>query len=246
MTKKFFVSLLLLSLTLTTHATVFAAEAPKLKKGEKLFDQEYDRVWDATISVIKERGFSAHPHKKWKIKKAKGRIKTPEWRYFKIWSAKPVIEKQYKDSYKIRLKKIEIEVPQPEGAKADTAAPAADGTAKTADAAPPATEAAAKPADAAAGTAPADSAAAPAEATPAPVPTITKVKISIKRKFLVHNDETRKWDKGDPNKEMAGYSVEDLFKAIEEKLANPSPQAGETKQANLNIAPPPIHRIPKP
>ncbi len=219
MARKLFVFLFLISVVFTTHSAAFSAEAmPKLKKGEQLFDADYDRVWDATTAVITEKGFSNHPHKKWKIKKEKGRIKTPEWRYFKIWSAQPVIEKQYKDSYKIKVKALEIEVPQPATEKKE--------------------EAAAKPGEGAE--------AAIAEATPPLVPTITKVKVSIKRKFLVHNDATRKWDKGNPDKEKAGYSVEVLLRAIEEKLKDQKPTMDASKAVNLNIAPPPIHQVSRP
>ncbi len=231
MTRKFFVSSFLLALVFMTQSVVFAAEAPiKLKKGEKLFDQDYDKVWDATVAVIQEIGFSDHPHKKWKTKKEKGRIKTPEWRYFKIWSADPVIDKHYKDSYKIKIKKIDIEVPKPAAAKPEKA-PDAGSTEKAPDAA-------AKPA--------ADAAKAETAESAPPVPTISKIKVSIKRKFLVHNDETRKWDKGDPDKEKAGYSVEDIYQMIEEKLTEQNPAVNPAKQANLNITPPPVHKVPKP
>ncbi len=226
MTRKIFASLVLVSVIFATNTSVFSAE---LKKHERLFTEEYSRVFDAAVAVLTEKGFATHPHKKMKLKKEKGRIKTPEWRYFKIWSAKPVVEKQYKDSYKIKVKEIDIEVPQPAVEKKADAAPETD-------AAPAATP----------DTAPAEETVA-AEAAPAPIPTIKKVKVAIKRKFLVHNDATRKWDKGDPAKENAGYSIEELFAAMQEKLDNePNPMADVTKQANLNITPPPIDRVVRP
>lgn len=220
MTRKIFASLLLVSVIFTTNTSVFSAE---LKNHERLFTEEYSRVFDATVAVLTEKGFGTHPHKKMKVKKEKGRIKTPEWRYFKIWSAKPVVEKQYKDSYKVKVKEIEVEVAQPAAEKKTDEAPATD----AAPAATPET--------------------APTEAAPAPIPTIKKVKVAIKRKFLVHNDATRKWDKGDPAKENAGYSIEDLFAAIQEKLdKEPNPAVDITKQVNLNITPPPIDRVVRP
>ncbi len=232
MTRKFFVSLFLISLAFSTQITAFAADAPvKLKKGERLFNQDYDKVWDATIAVITEKGFAVHPHKNMKIKKEKGRVQTPEWRYFKIWSASPVVEKQYKDSYKINLKKIEVPAPG--------AAPVAEKPTE-----PAKTET--KPEKTAAEAPATDGAVAKAEAAPPAVPTVTKIKISIKRKFLVHNDEKRTWDKGDPNKEMAGYSVEDLFKAIEEKLATANPAVDPAKHVNLNINPLPVDKVQRP
>jgi len=123
MTRKIFASLVLVSVIFATNTSVFSAE---LKKHERLFTEEYSRVFDAAVAVLTEKGFGTHPHnphKKMKHKKEKGRIKTPEWRYFKIWSAKPVVEKQYKDSYKIKVKEIEIEVPQPVAEKKADDAP---------------------------------------------------------------------------------------------------------------------------
>ncbi|NOY83352.1 MAG: hypothetical protein GXO96_00760 [Nitrospirae bacterium] len=231
MTRKIFASLILVSVILITNTSVFSAD---LKKHERLFTEEYSRVFDATVAVLTENGFGTHPHKKMKVKKEKGRIKTPEWRYFKIWSAKPVVEKQYKDSYKVKVKEIEIEVAQPAAEKKADEAPATDAApAATPETAP--TEAV--PADGTVVT----------EAAPAPIPTIKKVKVAIKRKFLVHNDATRKWDKGDPAKENAGFSIEVLFAAIQEKLdKEPNPAVDITKQLNLNITPPPIDRVVRP
>lgn len=230
MTRKFFVSLVLASVIFGANTAVFSEE---LKKHERLFTEEYSRVFDATVAVITEKGFAVHPHKNMKVKKEKGRIKTPEWRYFKIWSVKPLIEKHYKDSYKIKVKEIEIEVPQAVAKKKEGEAPATE---------TPDPAAAANPEDT-----PAADGEVVAETASAPVTTITKVKVSIKRKFLVHNDATRKWDKGDPDKEKAGYSVEEIFKAIQEKLdTEPNPKADPSKQVNLNITPPPIDRVVRP
>lgn len=224
MTKRKLTSLLLVLVILGLNAVVFAEEAKEPEKfPEKIFNEEYGRVFDATLAIVTEKGFSVHPHKNMSSDKEKGRIKTSEWRYFKIWSAKPVVEKQYKDSYKIDVTKVEIETPQTTGAKKEGEAPAAP---------------AAVPGEKGAEGVPA--------AAPAPVPTITKVKVSIRRDFLVHNDETRAWDKGDPAKEKAGYSEEDLFKAIEEKLKEQNPAVDAAKQANLNITPPPTLSASKP
>jgi len=233
MAKKVFLGLFLALAVLGSSWTARVADA---KGGyEKVFSEDYDRVWDATVAVVTEMGFSKHPHKKMKTKKSKGRIKTPEWRYFKIWSASPVVQKDYKDSYRIKLKKIEIEVPKPAGA----ADPKVDGTPPTAAAAPPA----AKPAETAAGEKAPEAASPP---PPPPVETITKVKVIIKRKFLVHNDETRKWVKGDPKKEKVGFSVEDIVAAIEAKLKEEKPAVDPTRVANRNIVPPPISNGPPP
>lgn len=234
MARKFFVFLFMIIIVITTPSAGFSAEGmPELKKGERLFDASYDQVWDATLAVITENGFSVHPHKKWKHKKKKGRIKTPEWRYFKIWSAQPVISKQYKDSYKIKVKAIEIELPQTKQPKEEAVVPKEEAVIPKEEAVVPKE-----------GENPVEGAIAETKA-PA-VPTMTKIKVSIKRKFLVHNDATRKWDKGDPDKEKAGYSVEYLLEEIAKKLKDKNPTVDPTKIVNLNIAPPPIHLVTRP
>ncbi len=242
MTRKFSVFLFLVLVTLTTRAVTFAAgDATVLKEGEQLFSEDYDRVWDATITTITEMGFATHPHKKMKHKKKKGRIKTPEWRYFKIWSAQPVISKQYKDSYKIQLKKIEIEVPQPAAEKKEEVAPKADAAAKETSAPDKSAKETAKQAEGMPADKPEDGAGtAVAEPAAPPIPTITKVKVSIKRKFLVHNDATRKWDKGDPKKEKVGYTVASILEEIKTRLANNNTSVDQAKIPNNNINPPPI------
>lgn len=201
-------------------------KAKALPTVEKIFTEDYDRVWDAMVAVMKEKGLADHPHGKMKTKKKSGRIKTPIFRYFKIFSAEPpVVELQFRDSYKLRIKKIEVEVPQPKAKAAPVAKPdtkAADKTAKPADGKPVKEE----------------KAAAPDKEAPAPAPpTVTKVKFTIKRKFQVHDDMTRKWVAGDPEQYKVGYSQQYLLKAIEAKLKG---SAKSAKQANLNITPPVI------
>ena len=253
MTKKLFVSLVIVTAIFTANPSLFAADAPKPAaklKIEKLFpaDVELETLWNAAVAVVTEKGLAEHPHGKMKaklkLKKGRGKIKTPIYRYFKIYSAKPVIENHYRDSYKIALKIIETEKPlpvEPEAAKEGEAA-------TPADAATESTDAAATPADpvANAGTEAAPVAAegeivaAPPEAPPAPAVEIIKnVRLTITRKFQVHNDETRKWGKADPDEHPVGYTVVYLLSAIEKQLA-----AGENtekvEQANLNINPPVI------
>ncbi|MFQ5597728.1 MAG: hypothetical protein ACE5GK_06720 [Nitrospiria bacterium] len=224
MAKKVFVFLFLISAVFIVSRPAMAADTSKPIKNKivKEFSEDYDRIWEATVAVFKEKGLGVHPHGKMKARKKKGKIKTPTFRYFKIWSAKPVVEKQYRDSYRVKIKKFEIEKPKPAG---DAAA---------ADAAPAKEEAAAGDAT----LKPGDTAETPPEAPP--VEMITKVKMELKRKFEIHNDETRAWDKGDPNEHQVGYTLEYLLAAIEAKLANPGAASEKVTHANLNITPPVI------
>lgn len=250
MTKKLFVSLVIIATVFVTSPSLFAADAPKpAAKGkiEKLFpaDVELEALWKAAVAVVTEKGLATHPHGKMKAKlkakKGKGKIKTPIYRYFKIFSAKPLNEKHYRDSYKIALKTIETEKPievAPEAAKEGEAAGATD--------APVATDTPAAPADPAASTgaeavpAEGEIVAAPPEAAPAPAVEIIKnVKLTITRKFQVHNDETRKWGKADPEEHPVGYTVVYLLDAIEKQLAA-GENAEKVEHANLNITPPVI------
>ena len=81
-------------------------ELPKpVAKGptEKTYPEEFDRVWENVIAVLTERGLSEHPHGKMSASKDSGKITTPVFRYFKIFSAKPVQERQYRDSYTVTV-----------------------------------------------------------------------------------------------------------------------------------------------
>lgn len=207
MTKKALVFLFSLSLILMTTQNVSAAK-------KKRFSESYDKVWDATMAVVVEKGLSKHPHGKAKGKKKKGKISTPTYRYFKISSARPVVETQFRDSYILKIKKVEIPKPQPvvPDAPKEEKNPAADVTLK-----------------------PGDSVADPTK--PPVVETITKVELSIKRKFEVWNNENRAWEKANPKDHGVGYSEAYLMKAIEAKLSGKD--AGvKVEQANLNITPP--------
>lgn len=251
MTKKLFVSLVIIATIFIVNPALVVADAPKAAaKGKivKLFpaDVELETLWKATVAAVTEKGLANHPHGKMKaklrLKKGKGKIKTPIYRYFKIFSAKPLVEKHYRDSYKIALKIIETEKPivvEPEvvaeGAAAD-AAPT-DAAATPADAAAPVADPAAG-----AGTevvpAEGEIVAAPAEAVPAPpVEMIKNVKLTITRKFQIHNDETRKWGKADPVEHPVGYTVVYLLDAIEKQLAA-GENAEKIEQANLIMTPP--------
>lgn len=198
-------------------------KAKALPTLEKVFTEDYDRVWDAMVAVLTEKGLAVHPHGKMKAKKKSGRIKTQVYRYFKIFSAKPpLVELQFRDSYKLRIQKVEVDLPPPKAEAAPASKPGAP-DAKAADEA-------AKPGEPEKG----EKGAETPEEVPAP-PTITKVKFTIKRKFEVHDDMTRKWLNGDPKEYKVGYTTQYLLKAIEAKLKG---SAKSAKQANLNITPP--------
>jgi len=251
MTKKLFVSLVIIATIFMVSPSLVIADAPKATaKGKivKLFpaDVELETLWKATVAAITEKGLATHPHGKMKaklkLKKGKGKIKTPTYRYFKVFSAKPLIEKHYRDSYKIALKIIETEKPivvEPETATEGTSA---DGAPADAAATPADTAASAADPAAGAGTeaAPAEGeiVAAPAEVAPAPpVEIIKNVKLTITRKFQIHNDETRKWGKADPVEHPVGYTVVYLLDAIEKQLAA-GENAEKVEQANLIVTPP--------
>ncbi|MFQ5780570.1 MAG: hypothetical protein ACE5HN_07250 [Nitrospiria bacterium] len=218
-----------------TQPGLATAKKFKAKPLVKIFTEDYDLVWDATVAVMKEKGLFVHPHKKTKPKKKKGRIDTPKFRYFKIFSAKPpVVEIQYRDSYKIRFKQIEEEIPQPKAAAAPPSKPA-DPAAKPSDGSAKPAETASKPADESAK-------GKEGEATPEsppPVQTIKKVRMKFSRKFEIHNDETRKWVTADPSKHDVGYTLEYLMKAIEAKMKSEDP-AKVASMPNLIVTPPVI------
>ncbi|HEY5600004.1 MAG TPA: hypothetical protein VIK48_04875, partial [Candidatus Manganitrophaceae bacterium] len=51
------------------------------------------------------KGLAVHPHGKMVLDKEAGKITTPTFRYFKIYSAKPVKEIDYRDTYTILVSK---------------------------------------------------------------------------------------------------------------------------------------------
>ncbi|HIE64857.1 MAG: hypothetical protein ABGX83_07255 [Nitrospira sp.] len=199
-----------------SEATKGLKKAKAIPTLEKIFTEDYDRIWDAMIAVMEDKGLAVHPHGKMKVKKKKGRIKTKVFRYFKIFSAKPpVVELDFRDSYKLRIQRIEVELPK---AKAKVAS-ASKADAKTSD----------KPGK------PADSKVVKGEEEASAAPTVTRVKLTIKRKFQVHDDMTRKWLAGDPEKYKVGYTTKYLLEAIEAKLKG---SAKSKNLTNLIITPP--------
>ena len=77
------------------------AQAPK-GPVEKIYALPYEQVWDKVVEVLTEKGLSEHPHGKMSADKENGKITTPTFRYFKIYSAKPVVKQiDYRDTYTI-------------------------------------------------------------------------------------------------------------------------------------------------
>jgi hypothetical protein len=71
---------------------------------ERVFEGSLGPVFDQMVEVLKEKGLYDHPHGKATIKKEKGEIKTPTYRYFKIFSARfPPKELDFRDSYVITV-----------------------------------------------------------------------------------------------------------------------------------------------
>ena len=226
-----------------------AAKAPPKGPAEKTFSLDFDPVWDRVVEVLTEKGLSEHPHGKMTASKETGKITTPSFRYFKIFSAKPVVENHYRDTYTIIVSQ--------ETAVKEKAAKSKEGEAKfSADEAKTKTEEAkTKTGDEAktlleeAKTAAEDAKKAEAEAkklfeeakVAAAKPTATK--LEIQRKFEIHDDINRRWVDADPNTKV-GFTADFLMQAVEAKLAAAKP--GDTVKLdtiikpNLNLTPPVI------
>jgi hypothetical protein len=229
-----------------------AEPAKAVPKGpaEKTFPLDFDPVWNKTVEALTEKGLSEHPHGKMTANKETGKITTPSFRYFKIFSAKPVIENHYRDTYTITISQ--------EAAVKEKAAKAKEGEAKFSadEAKTKAEEAKTKTGDEAkalleeAKTAAEDAKKAEAEAkklfeeakVAASKPKATK--LNIERKFEIHDDVNRRWVDADPNKDKVGMSAEFLLNTIEAKLASATPgenvKLDSIVKPNLNLTPPVI------
>lgn len=233
-----------------------APKAPPMGPAEKSFPLDFDPVWDKVVEVLTEKGLSEHPHGKMTASKDSGKITTPAFRYFKIFSAKPVVENHYRDSYIITVSQ--------EAAVKEREAKAKEGEAKFSadEAKTKAEEAKTKTGDEAkalleeAKTAAEDAKKAEAEAkklfeeakAAAAKPKATKIK--IERKFEIHDDTKRAWVDADPNKDKVGMSAEFLLNAVEAKLASAVPgesvKLDSLVKPNLSLTPPVIVEESKP
>jgi len=212
-----------------------AAPAPK-GPTEKTFPADFDRVWGAVVMVLTEKGLSEHPHGKMSANMDGGKITTPIFRYFRISSARPVQEKDYRDSYSISVSS-ELKTKESEAkakmAEANSKLEEAKDKEKTPEEVKTLHEEAKKlEAEGAKAAAEAKAAAAKPKA----------VKVQIQRKFEVYDPVTKKaWVEADPSTENVGITEEALMAAIDAKLASAAPtevNLETVSRPNLNMTPP--------
>ena len=244
-----------LIVTQTGYAQDAVKAAPK-GPAEKTFPLDFDPVWNTAVEVLTEKGLSEHPHGKMTVSKETGKITTPTFRYFKIFSAKPVVENHYRDNYIITISQEAAVKEKAAKSKADEAKFLADQAKEKTE------EAKGKSGDEAkalldeAKTSAEDAKKAEAESkklseeakVAASKPKATK--ISIQRKFEIHDDTKRQWVDADPDKNKVGFTAEYLLEAIEAKLASATPgenvKLDSIAKPNLNLTPPVIVEEPKP
>ncbi len=213
---------------------VHAQDAPKpAAKGpsEKTYSQPYDQIWDKLVEVLTEKGLSDHPHGKMSADKNTGKITTPSFRYFKIFSAKPVKESHYRDTYTITVLEEASAKAREAKKKAEEAKFLFD-EAKT-----KAEEAKGKSGDEAKtlleeakqsekdGKESADAAKKLEEEAKVLAGKPRVVKVKIERKFEIHDDVKRAWVDADPNTEKTGIPGDVLISALDAKLT-PTATAG--------------------
>lgn len=216
----------------TVQAQDAAKPAPK-GPAEKIYSLPYDQVWDKAVEVLTEKGLSDHPHGKMSLNKDAGKITTPTFRYFKIFSAKPVKESHYRDTYTITII-------DPASFKAKEAKKKAEEAQFFLDEAKTKTEEAkGKSGDEAKtlleeakqsekdGKESAEAAKKLEEEAKALAAKPRVVKLVVERKFEIHDDTKRAWGDADPNIEKAGLPADALLAAIDAKLAtaNTAPAA---------------------
>lgn len=218
------------------HAQDAAKPAPK-GPAEKTYSLPYDQVWDKVVEVLTEKGLSDHPHGKMSANKDTGKITTPTFRYFKIFSAKPVKESHYRDTYTVTI----TEAASFKAREAKKKAEEAEfflGEAKT-----KMEEAKGKSGDEAKtlleeakqsekdGKESAEAAKKMEEEAKALAAKPRVVKVLVERKFEIHDDTKRAWVDADPNTEKAGLPADVILSAVDAKLAAASTAAAEAKPA---------------
>lgn len=214
---------------------------------EKTYSEEFDRVWDNVVEVVTEKGLSEHPHGKMSASKDAGKITTPVFRYFKISSAKPVQEKDYRDSYTITVASEAKTKEAAAKAKADEAeAKLAEAKGKTEEANGKSGDEAktlleeAKQAESEAKKLGEESAKSAEEAKAAAAKP-KAVTVKIQRKFEMYDNVKKAWVETEPTIEKVGFTEEALLNAVDAKMAA-APPAGAKPAAgagpNLNLTPP--------
>jgi len=205
------------------------AAKPAAPKGptERVYSLPYDQVWDKLVEVLTEKGLSEHPHGKMSADKESGKITTPVFRYFKIFSAKPVVkELDFRDSYTILVSEQASSKAKEAKKKADEAKFLLD-EAKTKS-----EEAKGKSGDEAKtlleeakqsekeGKEAAEAARKLEEEAKVLASKPRVVKVQVQRKFEVHDDTKRAWVETDPNTsaEKVGISEDMILSALDAKL----------------------------
>ena len=251
----------ILAAGLTPAQTARAQDGPKpaetakpVPKGpaEKVYPLDFDPVWDRVLEVMTEKGLSEHPHGKMVVSKETGKVTTPSFRYFKIFSAKPVVENHYRDTYTITVSQEAVVKEKAAKSKADEAKFSADEAKTKTEEAKGKTGDEAKALLEEARTAAEDAKKAEGEAkrlseeakAAAGKPKATKV--LVQRKFEKHDDVKRMWMDADSDKEKVGMTEEFLLKAIDAKLTAAKPgesvKLDSILKPNLNLTPPVIQK----
>lgn len=218
---------------------VHAQDAPKpAAKGpsERVYALPFDQVWDKVVEVLTEKGLSEHPHGKMSADKESGKITTPVFRYFKIFSAKPVVkELDFRDTYTITVSEAASAKAKEAKKKSEEAKFLLD-EAKT-----KAEEAKGKSGDEAKtlleeakqsekdGKESGENAKKLEEEAKVLATKPRVVKVLVQRKFEIHDDTKRQWVETDPNTsaEKVGITEEVILSAIDGKLT-PAAAGGAT------------------
>lgn len=233
-------SLFLIPLFVQAVPAQDAAKPAPTGPPERVYSLSYDQVWDKVVEVLTEKGLSEHPHGKMSANKDAGNITTPTFRYFKIFSAKPVVkEMDFRDTYTITVSEAASSKAKEAKKKAEEAKFLLD-EAKT-----KAEEAKGKSGDEAKtlleeakqsekdGKESEGAAKKLEEEAKALSSKPRVVKVLVKRKFEVHDDTKRQWVETDPNAtpEKVGITEDMLLSAIDAKLTAPAPVAAEAAPA---------------
>lgn len=212
------------------HAQGAAKPAPK-GPSERVYALPYDQVWDKVVEVLTEKGLSEHPHGKMSANKDTGKITTPTFRYFKIYSAKPVVkEMDFRDSYTISVSEAASAKAREAKKKSEEAKSALE------DAKSKMEEAKGKSGDEAKslledakqsekdGKEAAEAAKKLEEEAKVLATKPRVVKVEVQRKFEVHDDGKRQWIETDPNAspEKVGITDEMILSALDAKLNAPA------------------------
>jgi|GEM_PF-1429615 len=221
------------------HAQSLPGPAEQPPKGtpvravEKSYSDSFDRVWNTLIQVLTQDRLAENPLGKMSADKNAGKITTPTFRYFRIYSAWPVDEKDYRDTYTVTVSSaVKTEENEARAKAAETDAKRAEAKGKTGEEAKTLNEEASK--------LEAEGAKLAAEAKQkAEQP--KEVTVRIERKFEMYDNRKNSWVDADPSAQKVGISAEALFSATEHQLAIGTPPQTDAKplpRADLVLNPP--------